>query len=156
MLVTPGIHTLLCGFSVVDMPSLGSTDPELQGAETLQYMAPELLMSEPIKTTETDAYAFGISMAQVGLLSKVPEATLLKAIQLVRGTDVPFPDLRSAYLAHVITRGERLRRPDGGMSPIFEAAWRIAELCWQQEPERPPPMSEVRRLLDEMKEGGTD
>ncbi|KAG8918898.1 hypothetical protein FRC01_001592, partial [Tulasnella sp. 417] len=123
-------RALLCDFSTVKANGDDSS-ANSKPRRSIPYLSPECLvdMQRP-RTTETDMWAFGICIAQVG-----PSAPL--AVMIKRA---PSPwdngSLKYPVIRHkVVEKNERPDMPEA-MDSAEIAAWAVASLCWERDASR--------------------
>lgn len=67
ILVSKDVHALLCDFGLTKFAS-SSTSTALKSAGSLRWQSPELWEEKQAKTYESDTYAFGMTIAEVGVI----------------------------------------------------------------------------------------
>jgi len=132
-------HAYLSGFEFSKSDTIGAfiTMPEFVGP--YYYMSPEIHDIQCVKTTASDVYAFGITMAQALGRTAFPYPQYTKSLQ--------------AFYQAVVVDGERPKMP-GGMSGDLAVAWDMAAWCWDPNPARRPSMTEVREGLEALIHSG--
>lgn len=131
ILVTHIKQALLCDFATVKGDGAGSS-ANSKNQRTLLYLSPECLEGSTTRTTESDMWAFGISIAQILKRSGEPweGSTVLNY---------------HAMLQRVREGGERATQPYLEKGEI--KGWKVATRCWEREPARRPHISEASAVL---------
>jgi len=132
------------GLAIVarDSNSLEST-VEDQGA-TARYTAPEILKGVANHSKESDVFAFGMVMVEVGANESIPRKGPYPLVQAFTGK-VPFSGFRSATAVAAITAGDRPKRPT---HPSFtDHLWVLTRWCWVEGPQERPGMDQVLKQL---------
>jgi len=115
-----GLKPVLCDFGLTKKETQ-ATWAALKGAGSLRWASPERLEGRP-KTTSSDVYAFGITVAEI-LTGKLP-----------------FPDIALENVAGIIMRvfagGRPLFTPSGRRGMSFDTLWNLASSCWDRDPDR--------------------
>eukprot|EP00891_Asterochloris_glomerata_P005009 jgi/Astpho2/5009/gw1.00071.54.1_t len=103
------------------------------------YMAPEVLMGQPYNE-KVDVFSFGVVLYEL-MMREVTSAVVIQS------GDPQMPELYAFKVAG------GYRRPLSKDWP--EALQMLVRDCWQQSPDKRPPMAEVHARMDEMQRSGT-
>ncbi|KAG8684505.1 hypothetical protein FRC09_015347, partial [Ceratobasidium sp. 395] len=114
------------------------TTNSLRGSGSTQYMSPEILLTEdargvqriPVKTLESDIFAFGL------------------VIREVLGDERPYAEVRNtAYIIRLIAGGYTLPRPDNPVARqwLCDKMWEIVQLATHKDPEARPVAAELEK-----------
>jgi len=98
-----------------------------EGGGTLRWMAPELLVGDPLKKS-CDLYSFAIT-----------------AWELFSNGKIPFSAVPDLAIYNIV--GERKKRPSRPASLESDDLWTIICRCWFSDPEKRPIFSDVQRRL---------
>lgn len=119
---------------------------------TVLYLSPECLVGKNItRTTASDIWAFGITIAQV-ITSRIAliEIADVALVQVLKRSpepwEGPMPTLH-AVIQRVCEQKKRPAPPLQLRHPEESNAWEIAERCWEQEGARRLQASEVSGRL---------
>ena len=111
---------------------------------TLRFTAPEILRGEKPHSKESDVFAFGMVMIEVGdlvfILVKSPD----RFIKVFTGR-VPFSDCAAVPAMVKIMTGYRPERP---IHPGFtDDLWTLAQRCWEVNPQDRPQVGSIIEQL---------
>ena len=138
---------------MVDLSTMVLSETVDSSGGTFRWMAPELLDpkrfgSNDRPTRESDCYALGMVVYEVGLL----HYSLLTLVhpsdgQVLTGRR-PFYQLHTFEPVPAVLRGERPERPLDAEAPGFsDKLWRLVELCWDVSTSARPT---AQRLFDHL------
>ncbi|KAG8895895.1 hypothetical protein FRB99_000291 [Tulasnella sp. 403] len=131
ILVGSNNQALLCDFGLSKVAQT-TTVAGMNGLGSVRFQSPELWEGAS-RTFKSDAYAFGITMAQV--LAGV----------------VPFAEYDNyAAIITAVTRGTRPQKApqQSSSGASYTVLWQIAERCWDEAVEVRPLMAEVFHWID--------
>ncbi|KAG8917803.1 hypothetical protein FRC01_002202 [Tulasnella sp. 417] len=141
ILIGDNANSLLCDFGLTKGAE-SRTSTAMRGAGTFRWQSPELWDNAP-KSFESDAYAFGMTIAEVsyrGSLSSFgAPVELNRPIWQVLTGEVPFSDLNNdmAVMYAVMLRDERPPRmpAESSRGVSYENVWNVAASCWPRNPD---------------------
>ncbi|OCB89265.1 kinase-like protein [Sanghuangporus baumii] len=105
---------------------------------SLRWLPPEIVDRSPFAlTAASDVYSFGLT-----------------AFTIMTGR-IPFEGIRSPNVViEMITKGQRPSRPKGRLihHGLDDKAWSLITKCWAHDPETRPPIHEVLKELERLRE----
>ncbi|KAG8920395.1 hypothetical protein FRC01_000789 [Tulasnella sp. 417] len=133
-------NSLLCDFGLTKGAE-SRTSTAMQGAGTFRWQSPELWDNAP-KSSESDVYAFGMTIAEVSSQDGHSSFSVLvfpnRPLPQVLTGKVPFSDLNNdmAVMYAVMLRDERPPRlpAESSCGVSYENVWNVAASCWPRNP----------------------
>ncbi|KAG9008706.1 hypothetical protein FRB93_006252 [Tulasnella sp. JGI-2019a] len=135
VLLTEQLEPLICDFGMAKvLDGYNETSTTMKGAGSYRFMSPELMCDGP-KTTESDIYAFGMTIVEI----------LTGHIPLHGPNQVPF--------IRAILSGQRPPcEPIFRQGVGFGTLWVIASAYWASEPSERPSAGRVLEWMERMME----
>lgn len=116
---------------------------------TVSYLAKELLQENALPTLASDLYAFGgltlfVSRSYLIPSARGPDPQNYCALQIMTGK-APFYNISGGAgpIILAITRGKTPIPSDYPMLAQDDPLWSLMQKCWDSEPDRRPPMSQI-------------
>ncbi|KAG8868729.1 hypothetical protein FRB97_001959, partial [Tulasnella sp. 331] len=133
ILLDDALRPKICdfGMSKVLHTEYEATSAGLKGGGSWRWKSPEMMEDGSVKTTASDVYAFGITIAEV------------------LSAELPFSRHRSPFtIARAVTKGDRpLPIPISREGHSFEDLWNTARSCWASDPTVRPPAARIADVL---------
>ncbi|KAG8880142.1 hypothetical protein FRB98_005314 [Tulasnella sp. 332] len=133
ILLDDALRPKICdfGMSKVLHTEYEATSAGLKGGGSWRWKSPEMMEDGSVKTTASDVYAFGITIAEV------------------LSAELPFSRHRSPFtIARAVTKGDRpLPIPISREGHSFEDLWNTARSCWASDPTVRPPAARIADAL---------
>ena len=125
-----------------DSDSLESTVDDR--GTTARYTAPEILKGVGKHSRESDVFAFGMVVIEVGGDESIPCKLAYMLVQVFTGK-APFSESTAPAAIAAIIAGGRPKR--SSHRNFTDSLWALTQQCWGDDPHGRPPMDQVIKQL---------
>ncbi|KAG8692025.1 hypothetical protein FRC09_011481 [Ceratobasidium sp. 395] len=136
-----------------------ATMTSLRGNGSTRYMSPEILLTDdaqgiqktPVKTLESDIFAFGLVIREVGCLTLLPpQPNDDGAYTQLLSDELPYANTNNiAHLVRIIASGYPLSRPDTCVAHqwLCDNMWEVIQKATHQDPKARPTATDLERQI---------